>query len=58
MGWKLCLALSLAIFGLFALLSGIISFNIKGNSQIGHFLKWLKIVVFVGIGSFILLSNK
>jgi len=46
------------VFGLIALLSGSISNYIKGRSQVWVFLKWLQIFVFIGIGLFILLSNK
>ncbi|MEW7291229.1 LysE family translocator [Aquimarina sp. 2304DJ70-9] len=46
------------IFGLIAILSGAISNFIKQNSKVGVFLKWLQIIVFIGIGIFILFSEK
>lgn len=46
------------IFGLIALLSGSISNYIKGHTNLGFFLKWLQISVYIGIGLYILLSNK
>ena len=46
------------VFGLIAILSGSISDYIKGHSGMGLFLKWLQILVFLGIGLFILLSKK
>jgi len=46
---------SFVVFSLIALLAGSISSYIKKYNSIGVFLKWLQIVVFVGIGVFILL---
>lgn len=46
------------IFAAVSVLSGSISTYIKGNKKVGVWLKWLQIVVFVGIGLFILLSKK
>ena len=46
------------IFGSIALLSGSISNYIKGHANLGFYLKWLQILVFIGIGLYILLSNK
>jgi len=46
------------VFALIAQLSGAVSKYIKGHSKLGFFLKWLQVVVFIGIGLFILLSNK
>lgn len=46
------------VFGSIAILSGTISRYIIGHSKVGLFLKWLQIIVFIGIGVFILLSNK
>lgn len=46
------------IFALIALLSGSISNFIKGHANLGFYLKWLQILVFIGIGLYILLSNK
>jgi len=46
---------ALIIFGMVALLAGNISNFLKNNSASGIVLKWLQIVVFVGIGVFILI---
>ncbi len=46
------------VFGSIALLSGSISDLIKGNVNVGVFLKWLQIIVFIGIGIFILITEK
>lgn len=46
------------VFGLIAVLAGSISNYIKQHSKVGLVLKWLQIIVFIGIGLFILLSNK
>lgn len=49
---------SAIIFSLIALLSGMISDYISGNSKIGLYLKWMQIVVFIGIALYLLLSDK
>ncbi|GEQ86736.1 threonine transporter RhtB [Patiriisocius marinistellae] len=49
------MAISFIIFSLIALLAGGISKYLKKNKKIGVILKWLQIVVFIGIGVFILL---
>ncbi|MFT6837262.1 MAG: threonine/homoserine/homoserine lactone efflux protein [Sediminicola sp.] len=49
---------SFVIFGLIALLSGAISNYITKHSGVGCFLKWLQIIVFIGIGVYILFSDK
>ena len=54
----LFMAVSLIIFSAIAILAGTISDYIKQNESIGIFLKWLQIIVFVGIAFFILLSEK
>ena len=41
-----------------AVLSGLISEYIKKHKNVGFILKWLQIIVFVGIAIFILLSEK
>lgn len=46
------------VFGSIAILGGSIAEYIKKNSKVGVFLKWLQIIVFVGIGVFILFSEK
>ncbi len=53
----LFMATSFVIFSLIAFLSGSISEYIKKQSNVGLFLKWLQIIVFVGIGVFILISE-
>lgn len=50
------MAVSLFIFSLIALLAGQISEYLKQNKNIGKLLKWLQIIVFVGIAIFILFS--
>ncbi|MET6990130.1 LysE family translocator [Sediminicola arcticus] len=49
---------SFIIFGLIAILSGTISDYITKHSGVGCFLKWLQIIVFTGIGVYILFSDK
>lgn len=53
----LFIVVSFFVFGLIALLAGTISDLVKRNKNIGKYLKWFQIFVFVGIGVFILLSN-
>jgi threonine/homoserine/homoserine lactone efflux protein len=45
------------VFGTIAFLSGLISHLITKNTKAGIFLKWLQIIVFVGIAVYLLLSN-
>ena len=54
----LFMLVALLVFGLIAILSGSISNYIKAHAKLGLALKWLQIVVFIGIGLFVLLSNK
>ena len=54
----LFMLVALIVFGLIAILSGSISTYLKSHAKLGLSLKWLQIVVFIGIGLFILLSNK
>jgi len=54
----LFMIVSFIIFGTIAILSGMISEFIKKHKHVGLILKWLQIVVFVGIAIFILLSRK
>ena len=54
----LFMLVALLVFGLIAILSGSISNYIKAHAKLGLSLKWLQIVVFIGIGLFVLLSNK
>jgi len=46
------------VFGAIAFLAGSISEYLKRNAKIGVFLKWTQIIVFIGIGIFILFSEK
>lgn len=52
------IVVSFTIFSTIAILSGTISKYIKENKQLGKMLKWLQIIVFVGIGVYLLLSDK
>ncbi|MGB1211551.1 threonine/homoserine/homoserine lactone efflux protein [Lacinutrix venerupis] len=54
----LFMATSFIIFSLVAILAGSISTYLKSHKNIGLFLKWLQIVVFVGIAIFIFFSEK
>ena len=54
----LFIAVSAIIFSLIAILSGMISDLITKNSNVGVILKWLQIIVFVGIAVYLLLSDK
>jgi threonine/homoserine/homoserine lactone efflux protein len=54
----LFMAVSLIIFSTIAILAGTISDYIKQHKNVGVFLKWLQIIVFVGIAIFILISEK
>ncbi|NER16049.1 LysE family translocator [Spongiivirga citrea] len=54
----LFIASSFVVFTLIALLAGVISRYIKKNPESGVVLKWLQIVVFVGIAIFILIPDK
>lgn len=51
----LFMATSFVIFSLIAILAGSIADYIKHNERVGVALKWLQIVVFIGIGIFILI---
>jgi len=52
------MATSFIIFSGIAILAGFISDYIKSHTGVGVFLKWLQIIVFVGIVIFILFSEK
>lgn len=54
----LFMLVSFIVFSLIAILSGFISDYLKSHKHIGSVLKWLQIIVFVGIAIFILLSEK
>lgn len=49
---------SFVIFSGIAILSSTISIYIKENKSVGPILKWLQILVFTGIGIYLLLSDK
>ncbi|MFS4416741.1 LysE family translocator [Maribacter sp. 2307ULW6-5] len=53
----LFIAVSSVVFGGIALLSGGVSRWLSGNSKAAFFLKWMQIVVFVGIALYLLSSN-
>ncbi|WP_272023303.1 LysE family translocator [Olleya namhaensis] len=52
------MATSFVVFALIAILAGFISDYLKQSKNIGLVLKWLQIVVFIGIAIFIFLSEK
>lgn len=54
----LFMAVSLVIFSMIAILAGFIAEYTRSHSKIGIYLKWLQILVFVGIALFILFSGK
>lgn len=54
----LFMAVSFIVFSSIAILAGSISNYIKSHKNIGLYLKWLQIIVFIGIAIFILLSKK
>lgn len=49
------MGVSLLIFSAIAILAGAISLYIKSNTHIGLYLKWLQIIVFIGIAILIML---
>jgi threonine/homoserine/homoserine lactone efflux protein len=52
------MVVSFVIFSGIAILSGTISTYIKDNKNLGPILKWLQILVFTGIGIYLLFSDK
>lgn len=52
----LFILVSFVVFGAIAVLAGTISESIKKNKNIGIYMKWLQIVVFIGIAIFIMLT--
>ncbi|AKA34130.1 LysE family translocator [Flagellimonas lutaonensis] len=54
----LFMAVTFFIFGGIAVLAGSIAEYLKKHPNTGTFLKWLQIVVFVGIAAYLLLSDK
>ncbi|MGR7811826.1 LysE family translocator [Lacinutrix undariae] len=49
---------SFIVFALIAVLAALISTYIKQHKNVGVLLKWLQVIVFIGIAIFILLSEK
>ena len=49
---------SFLVFSLIAVLAGLIFNYISKGPTVGIFLKWLQILVFLGLGIYILLSDK
>ncbi len=54
----LFIAVSAFVFSAIALLSAMISALITKNANVGIMLKWLQIIVFIGIAVYLLLSDK
>lgn len=54
----LFMLVSFLVFGSIALLSGSISAYLSKSPFAGKFLKWLQFIVFIGIGAYLLLSDK
>lgn len=54
----LFMAVTMIVFSAIALLAGYISTYLKAHQSSSIFFKWLQIIVFLGIGFFILFSNK
>lgn len=54
----LFMLVSFIIFSLIAILSGFIANYLKSHKNAGKVLKWLQIIVFVGIAVFLLISEK
>ena len=54
----LFMTISFIIFSTIAILSGSISKYVKQHQDVGVVLKWLQIIVFVGIAIFLLISEK
>ncbi|WP_040559397.1 LysE family translocator [Kordia algicida OT-1] len=52
----LFILVSFVVFGAIAVLAGTISESIKRNKNIGIYMKWLQIIVFIGIAIFIMLT--
>ena len=50
--------ISFIVFVIIAILSGMVSKYIKSNKKVGFILKWMQIVVFIGIGVYLLFLNK
>lgn len=54
----LFMLVSTLVFGVIVVLSDLISKYIRTSTRVGVFLKWLQIIVFVGIAIYLLLSDK
>ncbi|WKB81556.1 LysE family translocator [Cellulophaga lytica] len=52
------MVVSFLVFSIIAILAGSISGYVTKNEKVGEIFKWLQIVVFVGLGIYILLSDK
>ncbi|WBU89533.1 LysE family translocator [Cellulophaga omnivescoria] len=52
------MVVSFLVFSIIAILAGSISGYVTKNEKVGKIFKWLQIVVFVGLGIYILLSDK
>ncbi|WP_420573840.1 LysE family translocator [Kordia sp.] len=53
----LFILVSFVVFGAIAILAGTISETIKKNKNIGVYMKWLQIIVFVGIAIYIMITE-
>lgn len=54
----LFMAVSFTIFAAIAIMAGSISGYLRAHKKVGKILKWLQIVVFLGIAAFLLISEK
>ncbi|MCB0471685.1 MAG: LysE family translocator [Flavobacteriaceae bacterium] len=54
----LFMLVTLVVFSLIAVMAGFISDFLKGNTRAPLVIKWLQIIVFIGIAIFILLADK
>ncbi|QDO94141.1 LysE family translocator [Formosa sediminum] len=52
------MAVSFLVFSILAVLSGTVSSYLTQHKRVGPFLKWMQIIVFIGIAIFILFSEK
>lgn len=52
----LFMVVSFSIFAAIAIMAGSISGYLRSHKQLGRFLKWLQIIVFLGIAAFLLLQ--
>lgn len=54
----LFILVSFSVFGTIAMLSAVIAAAVRRRSNIGAYLEWMQIFVFIGIGVYLLLSQK